>query len=113
MTHICQEFGFVAAGYLQLATLLLDLVEEPGVLDRQYRLGGEGLQKVHRLLRERTLQRAAYHQRTEHLVFAQERHREQSPKACPLDNVAQDGLRLLADVWGLDGLAPDCRLANH
>ncbi len=35
MGHVGEELGFVAAGGFQLAALVLDLVEEPGILDCQ------------------------------------------------------------------------------
>ena len=44
--HVGQELGLMAAGGLQLAAPVGDLVEEPGVLDRQGRLGGERAQQL-------------------------------------------------------------------
>src|SRR5713101_8004089 len=52
--HIGQELRLVAAGGLELPALVRDLPEEPGVLDRQGRLGGEGLQYVYDFWRELT-----------------------------------------------------------
>ena len=40
--HVGEELGLVLAGDLELATLVLDLAEQPRVLDREGRLGGEG-----------------------------------------------------------------------
>src|SRR5262249_23272407 len=44
--HVRQELGLVLAGDFELATLLLDLAEKPGVLDRQRRLSGERAEEV-------------------------------------------------------------------
>ena len=40
--HVGQELGLVAAGRLEQAALVRDLAEEPGVLDGESGLGGEG-----------------------------------------------------------------------
>ena len=45
--HVGQELGLVAVGFLELAALVLDLAEEPGILDRQRRLAGECLEEAH------------------------------------------------------------------
>ena len=50
--HVGQELGLVAVGLLELAALVFDLAEEPGVLDRHGRLGGERLEEVDHLRRE-------------------------------------------------------------
>jgi hypothetical protein len=42
MRHVGEEFGLVATRRLELPTLDLDLAEQPCVLNRQGRLGGEG-----------------------------------------------------------------------
>ena len=41
--HAGEEFRLVAVGDFELAALVLDLVEEAHVLDRDHRLVGEGL----------------------------------------------------------------------
>ena len=46
MGHVGEEFRLVAIGGLDLPALILDLPEQPRVLDRQDRLGCEGLQKI-------------------------------------------------------------------
>jgi hypothetical protein len=40
--HVGEELGLVAARGLELSALVGDLSEEPGVLDREGRLGREG-----------------------------------------------------------------------
>ena len=46
MGHVGEELGLVAAGRLELPALVRDLAEEPGVLDGQRGLGGEGLEEL-------------------------------------------------------------------
>ena len=43
--HVGEEFGLVLVGDLELAALVLDLVEQPRVLDRDHGLVGEGPQQ--------------------------------------------------------------------
>src|SRR6516225_12293495 len=52
MTHIGEELGLVLARNFELPALFPNLLEQAGVLDRQHRLGGEGLQNVDRLFGE-------------------------------------------------------------
>ena len=51
--HVGEELGLVAAGRLELPALVRDLAEEARVLDGQRRLGGEGLEQLDDLRRER------------------------------------------------------------
>ena len=51
--HVGEELGLVLVGDFELAALLLDLVEQPHVLDRDHRLVGEGLEQRDLLLGER------------------------------------------------------------
>src|SRR5262249_21877227 len=41
--HVGEELGLVAAGRLKLGALVRDLLEQPGILDRQGRLRAKGL----------------------------------------------------------------------
>jgi hypothetical protein len=50
MAHAGDELRLVLARHLQLPALVLDLVEQARVLDRQHRLRGEGLQKFNDVL---------------------------------------------------------------
>ena len=50
--HVGQELGLVLAGDFELAALVLDLPEQPRVLDGQGRLGGEGPEQLDDLRRE-------------------------------------------------------------
>ena len=44
--HVGQELGLVPAGNFQLAALLLDLLEQPRVLNGERRLTGKGLEQL-------------------------------------------------------------------
>jgi hypothetical protein len=62
VAHVGQELRFVLASHFQLTPLLLDLAEQPRVLDRQNRLVGEGLQKIDRALGKFARRLASDHQ---------------------------------------------------
>ena len=47
MRHVGEKLRLVPIGCLDLTALLLDLTEEPRVLDRQSGLGRKGLKKLH------------------------------------------------------------------
>ena len=51
VAHAGEELRLVLARLRELAALLLDLVEQPRILDRQHRLRREGLQELDRVLR--------------------------------------------------------------
>jgi hypothetical protein len=46
VAHIGEELRLVLAGLRQLSALICDFVRQPRVLDRQHRLGREGLQQL-------------------------------------------------------------------
>src|SRR5262249_42787701 len=52
VAHVRQKLRLVPADLLQLLALLLDLPEQPGVLDRQRRLAGKRLEQLDRSLVE-------------------------------------------------------------
>ena len=52
VAHIGEELRLVLARFGKLAALLLDLVEQSRVLDREHRLRGESLQQLDRVLWE-------------------------------------------------------------
>ena len=52
VAHAGEELRLVLARLCELAAFLLDLREQPRVLDRQHRLRGEGLQQIDRALRQ-------------------------------------------------------------
>ncbi len=53
VAHVGEELRFVPARHFELAALVLDLVEQPHVLDRDCRLVGEGRNERDFLLAER------------------------------------------------------------
>src|SRR3989442_2321711 len=77
MRRVRQELGLVLAGDFELAALLGDLTKEPGVLDGQGRLGGEGAEQPHGLRLELAGGLARHRQHADDLVLTQERHAEQ------------------------------------
>ena len=62
VAHIGEELRLVLARDLELPALLVDLAEQARVLDRQHRLGGEGLQQVDRVLGELARRLATHHE---------------------------------------------------
>ena len=71
--QILQRLGqFAGAG--------LHVFEQTCVLDRQHRLGGEGLHQVNGVLQKRAGRAAAHHQQANHVVAAQERGGQSRPE---------------------------------
>ena len=70
MRHVGEEFRLVAVGGFDLAALILDLAEQPGVLDGQYGLGGEGFQKLDHFGAKLAGGFSPYHQAADDTVFA-------------------------------------------
>ena len=77
VAHVGEELRFVLARYFELAALLLDLVEQPRVLDRQHGLCAKGLQQIDRALGKLARLLAADHQRTDDPVCAEQRNGQQ------------------------------------
>src|SRR5215475_10800264 len=76
-------FGLVAAGGFQLPALVLDLVKQPGILDGQRGLRGEGPKELNGLARELAGHLPHHGEATDQVVVAQERNGEQGPVAGP------------------------------
>ena len=68
--HVGEELRLVAVGGFDLAALVLDLAKQPGVLDRQYGLGGEGFQKLDDFGTKLAGGFSPYHQAANDAVFA-------------------------------------------
>ena len=105
--HVGEELGLVAARRLELPALVRDLAEEAGVLDGQRRLGGEGLEQLDDLRRERAGRLPVDREPADQLVFAQHRDGEQRAGARAEEDVAEGpaiGI-LYGDVGNLDRLA--------
>ena len=73
----------------------LQLLEEPGVLDRDDRLAGEGRHELDLLVRERADLATVHHDRPDHLALADQRHAEDRLDPLRPDDLLQ--LRVLHD----------------
>ncbi len=72
--HVGEELGLVLAGGLQLPALVRDFSEQPGILDGQGGLGGEGLEQVDYIRSELASALSDDHQPAEEMVLTQQRH---------------------------------------
>jgi hypothetical protein len=105
------ELLLVTRQLLERAALLVDLAEEPGILDGDDRLGCEGLEQIHGRLRECSWYFSPDYQAADHPVLAQERHGEEGAEPC----LAQEGervARFALEVGDLDGGARRRRLTD-
>ncbi len=94
------------AGSLELAPLLLDLAEEPGVLDGQDRLGGKGLEQVHDLGRKFARLLTPDDQTAHDPLLAKERHGQERAISQPGQDGPEAGeavFALIQDVGHLHG----------
>ncbi len=92
VAHVGQELGLVAARHLELAALLLELAEQPRVLDGQRGLGGEGLEQLDHLRRELARRLPVDDEPADQVILAQQRHRQHGPGPGPEEDVAQAAL---------------------
>ena len=114
VAHVGEELRLVLARDLELAALLLDLAEQPRVLDRQHGLRREGLQEVDGRFREQARLPAAHHERADDAVGAQQRHDEQRRDSRLAGRCRWTGdARLVGEVRHLDRLAPLRRVADR
>ena len=90
--HVGQELALVLARHLELPALVLDLAEQPRVLDGQRRLRREGLEQLDHLRRELAGGVPVDGQAAEQLVLAQQRNRQQRPTAQTDEDVANAAL---------------------
>ncbi len=116
--HVGQELGLVAAGRLELPALVRDLAEEPGVLDGQSGLGGEGLEEIDHLRRE--LSRLACRDTVSAPRIrssSRQRDAQDGSIAEPRSGSTRTRLKLvlpvLEDVGELDGIRAECRLPGR
>ena len=86
--HVGEELRLVAVGGFDLAALVLDLAEQPGVLDRQHGLGGEGFQKLDDFGAKLAGGFSPYHQAADDAVFAQQGNSQAGAKAEALQQLA-------------------------
>ena len=88
VAHAGEELRLVLARLSELTALVLDLVEQSHVLDRDRGLVGEGRYKLDLLVGERPHLQARQRKHADRLALAQHRHTEQgpiSPKPLRLD----------------------------
>src|SRR2546428_8270295 len=74
--HVREELALVPARHFELLTLLLDLIEEAYVLDRDRRLISEGLDELYLTVGERPHVVAGEDHRADRVPFAKHRHAE-------------------------------------
>src|SRR5262249_39164522 len=84
VAHAREEPGLVLARHLELAALVLDLVEQPHILDGNDRLVSEGRDQLNLLLGEWTHGFALYDDDSDGGPFAQKWDTEQGAKAAEL-----------------------------
>ena len=105
MRHVGEELRLVAVGGFDLAALFLDLAKQPGVLDRQDGLGGEGFQKLDDFGAKLAGGFSPYHQAADDAVFAEQGNSQAGAKAEALQQLTHSQrIRVLfEDVWDLYG----------
>ena len=97
----------MAVGGFDLAALVLDLAKQPGVLDRQDGLGGEGFQKLDDFGAKLAGGFSPYHQPANNTVFAEQGNSQTGAEAEALQQLTHSqriGV-LFEDVWDLYGFA--------
>ena len=102
--HVGEELRLVAVGGFDLAALFLDLAKQPGVLDRQDGLGGEGFQKLDDFGAKLAGGFSPYHQAADDAVFAQQGNSQAGAKAEALQQLAHARRvsALFEDIGDLD-----------
>ena len=87
--------------FRELAALLLDLAEEPRVLDRQHRLSCESLQEIEGIVGEFTRLLAPDHQRADHMITVDQRHDQARAIPGPNRKLPHWAWRFVHDVGDL------------
>ena len=105
------ELLLVARELFERPALLVDLPEQPRILNGEDGLGREGLEQVHDRRRERPRGLPPDHQPADHAVFAQERDSEERTVS-RFEHERQRVARLALEVRDLDGGARRGRLAD-
>jgi hypothetical protein len=105
VAHAGKELRLVLACLLELPALVLDLVEQAHVLDRDRRLVGEGLHKLDLLVGERAHLQARQRQEADRDALAQHRHSEGSTKAAQSLRLDEGEVRVGLHVGNVDSPA--------
>src|SRR5262249_224988 len=113
MAHIGEELRFVLARLRKLATLLLDLAEEPRVLDREHGGGCERLQKFNCICGKVARRLSPNNKGPGDAVCADQRHHEARAKSSSHCNLSHRAWWLVADIRYLQRLSILDRLAER
>ena len=105
------ELLLVAGELLEGPALLVDLPEEPRVLDGDDRLGREGLEEIHHRLRKRARRLPPDHQPADDAILAQERDGEERSESGS-DHESQGITSLALDIGDLHRPARGRRLPD-
>src|SRR5262249_45335584 len=102
-------------GGLNLFAFLLDLTEQPGVLDRQYRLGRKGFQKLDDFGAKLPDRFSPYHQSADDPLFAQQRHGQAGAETEAFEHLAHARRvsALFEDIRDLNWFTARCRSTYH
>src|SRR6516225_6540639 len=105
VAHIGEELRLVAARLLDLAALVLNLLEQPHVLDGDAGLVGKGLRQLDLLVGERLDRKPHQDDDAYRIAVAQQRHAEKGAKANLLLHLLQRVVRIGQDVGNLNRFA--------
>src|SRR4029453_10561530 len=97
---------------LELLALLPDLAEQPGILDRQHRLGGEGLQQFNCARGKFARLLPPDHERPDDAISADERHDETRSKSSAHCDLSHSAWRLVANICDFQWLSVLARLGD-
>src|SRR6266536_1551397 len=103
VAHVGEELRFVLACLRELAALLLDLAEQPRVLDCQYRLIGERFEEIDRALGKFAGRPAPHHQRADDMVRAEQRQHQHGSIPCAYDDFQHGRVGFFEQVRDLQG----------
>src|SRR6185503_832066 len=98
VAHAGEEVRLVLAGDLKLPAFFLDLVEQAHVLDRDYRLIGEGRQQTHLIFREEPGLLARDDDRAGQVPFAHHRNAEDTAESHHRRRFLALVIRVLLDI---------------
>ncbi len=102
VAHIGEELRLVLARLRELPALVLDLVEQPHVLDRDHRLVGEGGDQLDLLVGKRPDDAAYECEDSDRGAFAQQRHAEHGVEAAELARFDQTVVRVGLRIEDMD-----------
>src|SRR5262245_28641913 len=113
VAHAGDELRLVLARHLQLAVLLLNLVEQPHIFDRDYRLVGEGGGELDLPVGERAHGLAAQNDNADRVSLSKQRHAKYGSKSDPFLHFLKCIIRIGQHVGNLDWLTVEnCAAEN-